>query len=150
MASFVREVLSAAGTLGDKEDLAAKMAKIRKKLLDLKSQLQTHIEARYGAFSGSLAATSLMSRQLERLKEEVQQLDITIGQHYKTELIGCNQELSELNSSLQELTLALQVLCLLSDVSGSALNLPSGARYLFGRFPIRLKLRYLQLVHSKN
>ena len=109
MASFVREVLSAAGTLGDKEDLAAKMIKIRKKLLDLKTQLQTHLEARYGTFSASLAATSLIASQLERLREEVHQLDTTIGKHFKTELIGCNQELSELNSALQELTLTLQV-----------------------------------------
>ena len=109
MASFVREVLSAAGTLGDKEDLAGKMIRIRKKLLDLKSQLQSHIEARYGSFSSSLAATSLIASQLERLREEVQQLDATIGKHYKAELIGCHQELSELNSALQELSLTLQV-----------------------------------------
>jgi hypothetical protein len=109
MASFVREVLSAAGTLGDKEGLAAKMAKIRKKLLDLKCQLQTHIETRYGSFSGSLAATSLLAAQLERLREELLQLDTTIAKHYKTELIGCNQELTELETSLQELTLTLQV-----------------------------------------
>ena len=109
MASFVREVLSAAGTLGDKEDLAAKMAKIRKKLLELKTQLQAHIAARYGAFSGSLATTSLVASQLERLREELHQLDTTIAKHYKTELIGCNQELSDLSSSLQELKLTLQV-----------------------------------------
>jgi hypothetical protein len=119
MASFVREVLSAAGTLGEKEDLAGKMVKIRKKLLDLKSQLQSHIEARYGSFSSSLAATSLIASQLERLREEVQQLETTIGKHYKTELVGCNQELHELNSALQELTLTLQVGL---DVSGSMVH----------------------------
>jgi hypothetical protein len=39
MASFVREILSATGTLDDKEDFAAKAIKIQKKLTDLKSQL---------------------------------------------------------------------------------------------------------------
>ena len=50
MASFVREVLSATGTLGDKEDFPGKILKIQKKLHDLKSSLQTHIDSRYADY----------------------------------------------------------------------------------------------------
>ena len=51
MASFVREVLSATGTLGDKQDFPEKIVKIKKKLHDLKSQLESHIDSRYCDFS---------------------------------------------------------------------------------------------------
>ena len=51
MASFVREVLSATGTLGDKQDFPEKIVKIKKKLHDLKTQLEAHISSRYCDFS---------------------------------------------------------------------------------------------------
>ena len=51
MASFVREVLSATGTLGDKQDFPEKIVKIKKKLHDLKAQLEAHIDSRYSDFS---------------------------------------------------------------------------------------------------
>lgn len=51
MASFVREVLSATGTLGDKQDFPEKIVRIKKKLHDLKAQLEAHIDSRYCDFS---------------------------------------------------------------------------------------------------
>ena len=56
MASFVREVLSATGTLGDKQDFPEKIVKIKKKLYDLKAQLEAHIASRYCDFSTRLVA----------------------------------------------------------------------------------------------
>jgi hypothetical protein len=65
MASFVREVLSATGTLGDKEDFPGKILKIQKKLHDLKSSLQTHIDSRYADFATNLNDASSITAQME-------------------------------------------------------------------------------------
>ena len=83
MASFVREILSAAGTLGEKEDFAAKTTKIQKKLNDLKSQLSVHITNRYGNFSTTLSNTTNLTTQMERLAGEVEALDATINKHFR-------------------------------------------------------------------
>lgn len=109
MASFVREILSAAGTLGEKEDFAAKTTKIQKKLNDLKSQLSVHITNRYGNFSTTLSNTTNLTTQMERLAGEVEAMDATINKHFRAELVDRNKELIELNESMQELNLTLQI-----------------------------------------
>ena len=83
MASFVREILSAAGTLGEKEDFAAKTTKIQKKLNDLKSQLSVHITNRYVNFSTTLSNTTNLGAQMERLADEVDGLQANINKHYR-------------------------------------------------------------------
>ena len=83
MASFVREVLSAAGTLGEKEDFAGKTTKIQKKVNDLKSQLVVEVENRYGNYSSTLASTTAISTQMERLAADIENLDSNINKHFR-------------------------------------------------------------------
>jgi len=109
MASFVREVLSAAGTLDEKEDFAAKAIKIEKKLSDLKCQLGVQIEKRYGNYSLALSSPATISTQMERVYEEIQNLDASINKHFRAELVDRNKELIELNQAMQELTLTFQI-----------------------------------------
>jgi len=109
MASFVREVLSAAGTLDEKEDFAAKAIKIEKKLSDLKCQLGVQIEKRYGNYSLTLSSPASISTQMERVYDEIQNLDATINKHFRAELVDRNKELIELNQAMQELTLTYQI-----------------------------------------
>lgn len=109
MASFVREILSAAGTLGEKEDFAAKTTKIQKKLNDLKSQLSVHVQNRYGNYSITLSNTTNITSQMERLSSEIDSLDSTINKHFRAELMDRNKELVDLNDAMQELHLTLQI-----------------------------------------
>ena len=88
MASFVREVLSAAGTLDEKEDFAGKASKIQKKLTDLKSQLAVRLEKRHGEYGGGsgvvLASSAAdVTGQMERISAEIQSLDATINKHFR-------------------------------------------------------------------
>ena len=83
MASFVREILSAAGTLGEKEDFAAKTTKIQKKLNDLKSQLAVQVQNRYGNYATTLSTTTNITAQMERLAAEIEALDTTINKHFR-------------------------------------------------------------------
>ena len=55
MASFVREVLSATGTLGEIGNFPGKIGKIQKKLQDLKSALLVHIDSKYSKFCNILS-----------------------------------------------------------------------------------------------
>ena len=64
MASFVTEVLSARGTLGDKDDFSCKIAKVQKKLQALKSSLQCHLEATYTDFISNISDTNYIIQQV--------------------------------------------------------------------------------------
>ena len=98
MASFVREVLSAAGTLGEKEHFAAKTNKIQKKLNDLKSQLCVHIQNRYLNFSSTISHTTTINGQLERLAADIESLETNINKHLRLKLFFNEEKLSELES----------------------------------------------------
>jgi len=109
MASFVREVLSATGTLGDKEDFPGKILKIQKKLHDLKSSLQTHIDSRYADFATNLNDASSITVQMEELGVEIETINNNINNHLKTQIGDCSKELLDLTNQIQELNLSLQV-----------------------------------------
>ena len=109
MASFVREVLSATGTLGDKEDFPDKILKIKKKLDDLKSQLQAHIESRYSDFSTKLDGANRITSSLESLEEDIETINTNIKKHLKAQMGECNAELQQLTDEIQEVSLSLQV-----------------------------------------
>jgi len=109
MASFVREVLSATGTLGDKEDFSDKISKIQKKLHDLKSALQNHIDNRYGNFATNLNDASSLTSQMENMAMEIETLNNSINNQMKMQLGHCSKELTQLNTQIQELSLTLQV-----------------------------------------
>ena len=83
MASFVREVLSAAGTLDEKEDFAAKAVKIQKKLTDLKCQLAVGIEKKYGNYGSTLSSPGDVVGQMQRVAQEIEALDATINKHFR-------------------------------------------------------------------
>ena len=82
MASFVREVLSAA-VIAEKDDFASKTNKIQKKLNDLKSQLSVHIHNRYSNFSSSLSHTTTINGQLERLTADIETLESCINKNLR-------------------------------------------------------------------
>jgi len=109
MASFVREVLSATGTLGDKEDFPGKILKIQKKLHDLKSSLQTHIDSRYADFATNLNDASSITAQMEELGAEIETINNNINNHLKTQISDCSKELLDLTNQIQEINLSLQV-----------------------------------------
>ena len=109
MASFVREVLSATGTLGEKEDFPGKILKIQKKLHDLKTSLMVHIDNKYSNFSSNLNEASNVTNQMKELNVEIETLNNNINNHLKTQLGETNKELLELNNEIQELHLTLQV-----------------------------------------
>ena len=109
MASFVREVLSATGTLGEKEDFPGKILKIQKKLHDLKTSLMVHIDNKYSNFSSNLNEASNVTNQMKELNVEIETLNNNINNHLKTNVGETNKELLELNNEIQELHLTLQV-----------------------------------------
>ena len=109
MASFVREVLSATGTLGEIGNFPGKIGKIQKKLQDLKSGLLVHIDSKYSKFSSNLNDASSLTTQMEDLSLEIETLNNSINNHLKTQLGDCNKELLQLTNEIQELSLTLQV-----------------------------------------
>ena len=109
MASFVREVLSATGTLGEIGNFPGKIGKIQKKLQDLKSALLVHIDSKYSKFSTNLNDASSLTTQMEELSLEIETLNNSINNHLKTQLGDCNKELLQLTNEIQELSLTLQV-----------------------------------------
>ena len=109
MASFVREVLSATGTLGEIGNFPGKIGKIQKKLQDLKSGLLVHIDSKYSKFSSNLNDTSSLTTQMDDLSLEIETLNNSINNHLKTQLGDCNKELLQLTNEIQELSLTLQV-----------------------------------------
>lgn len=109
MASFVREVLSATGTLGDKQDFPEKIVKIKKKLHDLKTQLETHIASRYCDFSTRLEGATRISADLSKLEEEMALIDGNIKKHLKAQIGECNNELLELTNQLDEVHISLNI-----------------------------------------
>jgi len=109
MASFVREVLSATGTLGDKQDFPEKIVKIKKKLHDLKAQLEAHIDSRYSDFSTRLEGATRISADLSKLEEEMALIDGNIKKHLKAQIGECNRELIELTNQLEEVHISLNI-----------------------------------------
>ena len=79
MASFVRQVLSATGTLGEKEDFPGKIMKIQKKLHDLKTSLMVHIDNKYSNFSSNLNDAANVTNQMNELNVEIETLNNNIA-----------------------------------------------------------------------
>ena len=109
MASFVREVLSATGTLGEIGNFPGKIGKIQKKLQDLKSGLLVHIDSKYSKFSSQLNEACSLTTQMEELSVEIETLNNSINNHMRTQLGDSNKELLQLTEDIQELSLTLQI-----------------------------------------
>jgi len=109
MASFIREVLSATGTLGENLNFPSKIGKIQKKLEDLKSSLLVHIDTKYTKFSSNIGNVNALTENLKDLSDEIETLHNSINNHLKTQLGESNKELLELTNEIQELSLTLQV-----------------------------------------
>ena len=109
MASFIREVLSATGTLGENLNFPSKIGKIQKKLEDLKSSLLVHIDTKYTKFSSNIGNVNALTENLKDLSDEIETLQNSINNHLKTQLGESNKELLELTNEIQELSLTLQV-----------------------------------------
>jgi len=105
MASFVTEVLTATGTLGEKEDFPAKVAKIKKKLHDLKSCLQTHIESKSVNFATNVSDASSITVQMEELNNEIETINSNIKNHVKASLSENSKELLCLTEEIESLKL---------------------------------------------
>ena len=109
MASFVREVLSATGRLGEKENFSGKAARLQNRVDDLKSNLRERIEARYEDFSGSFAEVSTAVLQLEDVLKEVESLEHSISTHLKPNLNEANREAFEISRQLRDLSHSVQI-----------------------------------------
>ena len=109
MASFVREVLSATGRLGEKENFSGKAARLQNRVDDLKSNLRERIVSRYEDFSGSFAEVSTAVLQLEDVIKEVESLDQAITTHLKPSLNDANRETVEISRQLRDLSYSVQM-----------------------------------------
>ena len=109
MASFVREVLSATGRLGEKENFSGKASRLQNRVDDLKSNLRERIEARYEDFSGSFAEVSTAVLQLEDVIKEVESLEHSISTHLKPNLNDANREAFEISRQLRDLSHSVQI-----------------------------------------
>ena len=109
MASFVREVLSATGRLGEKENFSGKAARLQNRVDDLKSNLRERIVSRYEDFSGSFAEVSTAVLQLEDVIKEVESLEQAIGTHLKPSLAEANRETLEISRQLRDLSHSVQM-----------------------------------------
>ena len=83
MASFVREVLTASGRLGEKEDFGGKASRLKLRVDDLKSNLRERIESRYEDFAASFNDVSIAVVQLENVIHEVEALENSVNTHLK-------------------------------------------------------------------
>ena len=86
MASFIREVLSATGTLGENLNFPSKIGKIQKKLEDLKSSLLVHIDTKYTKFSSNIGNVNALTENLKDLSDEIETLHNSFNNHLKTQL----------------------------------------------------------------
>ena len=109
MASFVREVLSATGRLGEKEDFGGKASKLRLRVDDLKSNLRERIESRYEDFSASFNDVSIAVVQLENVIREVEALENSVNNHLKPNLVEAGREATEVSRQLRELSHSVQM-----------------------------------------
>ena len=109
MASFVREVLSATGRLGEKEDFGGKAARLKLRVDDLKANLRVGIESRYEDFSVSFAEVSTAVAQLENILHEVEALENAVNTHLKPNLTDVGKEAAEISKQLKDLSHSVQV-----------------------------------------
>lgn len=109
MSSFVREILSASGKLGDKEDFMGKALRLEKRMDDLKTGLRVQMEGHYVEFVASFSETQAHLRQMDEAVAEVEALSQSLKAHLKPELAEQTQETRELWLKLQELAASVQV-----------------------------------------
>lgn len=109
MASFVREVLSATGRLGEKEDFSAKASRLRHRVDDLKTNLRERIESRYDDFSASFAEVSTAVAQLDSVLHEVEALERSVNSHLKPGLAEAGKEATEVSRQLRDLSRSVQI-----------------------------------------
>lgn len=101
MASFVREVLSATGRLGEKEDFSGKASRLKDRVDDLKSNLCSRIDSKYEDFIDSFDEVSTAVVQLETIIRDVDALENTVNTHLKAGLIEADREASEIFRQLK-------------------------------------------------
>ena len=132
MTSFVREILSASGKLGDKEDLHGKTERIRKRLQDLKTGtcpishfqspilisfffkfifpgMRVEVESQYADYVSSFSEMSKLSHDLESAVAEVEALNVSFKTHLAPAVADQGRETRELVAKLHELTASVQV-----------------------------------------
>ena len=109
MASFVREVLTASGRLGEKEDFGGKASRLKLRVDDLKSNLRERIESRYDDFTASFNDVSIAVVQLENVIHEVEVLENSVNTHLKPNLAEAGREATEVSRQLKELSHSVQM-----------------------------------------
>ena len=109
MASFVREVLTASGRLGEKEDFGGKASRLKLRVDDLKSNLRERIESRYEDFAASFNDVSIAVVQLENVIHEVEALENSVNTHLKPNLADAGREATEVSRQLKELSHSVQM-----------------------------------------
>ena len=108
MASFVREVLSATGHLGEKDDLAAKIHRLSSRIDELKSGLGSKISSRYDDFNCSFVEVSTSVDQLESVICESEALENTVNHMVRPGLQEASKDVQEVLSQLGQLSETVQ------------------------------------------
>ncbi len=109
MTSFVREILSASGKLGDKEDSATKAVRLQKKLEEMKAELRREAEERYVHFLMDRGETVATVERMEAAAEEAEQLRRTVDKHLRPEVAAATRDMQEVVKQMQELSATVEV-----------------------------------------
>jgi GTP cyclohydrolase I len=109
MTSFVREILSASGRLGEKEDLSTKTARLQKKLDEMKAEMRKDMENRYEEYISSFQEASELSNELNATVKEVETLTNTIKNHLLPDVAEASKDTEVLLGQLHELSATVKV-----------------------------------------
>ncbi len=96
MTSFVREILSASGKLGEnKEDLATKIAKAQKSVEERKAALRNAAEAKFLDYQDEENSVSALAALLESSVRDAEALEANLRLHLKSDLADASNDLQE-------------------------------------------------------
>uniref|UniRef100_A0A4W5LYZ9 Centromere/kinetochore protein zw10 homolog n=1 Tax=Hucho hucho TaxID=62062 RepID=A0A4W5LYZ9_9TELE len=109
MASFVTEVLASSGKL-EKEDLAAKISKLSRKVEETKEEVCDMINKRYNEFLPSMQGAELLMGQAEEVSKEIDVLKSRIETEVQQNLHTAVTEYAKLKQQLERNTTVIAML----------------------------------------
>lgn len=109
MTSFVREILSASGKLGDKEDLNTKTARLAKKVDELKANIRKDVQDRYAEYLSNGGETEALASKMRAAAEEVEQLKVMLNSHLRPEVGQATKDMQAVLKQMKELQHTVQV-----------------------------------------
>uniref|UniRef100_A0A8C7RQ68 Centromere/kinetochore protein zw10 homolog n=1 Tax=Oncorhynchus mykiss TaxID=8022 RepID=A0A8C7RQ68_ONCMY len=109
MASFVTEVLASSGKL-EKEDLAAKISKLSRKVEETKEEVCDMINKRYNEFLPSMQGAEVLMGQAEEVSKEIDVLKSCIETEVQQNLHTAVTEYAKLKQQLERNTTVIAML----------------------------------------